>query len=88
MSEEPILHIQVNNLSLTLLGTAHVSAASVAQVNKCLQETDYDAVAVELCDSRFKVLTEPDAIANLNLFEVIKSGKAPMIAANLALIVG
>ncbi|MEC9482747.1 MAG: TraB domain-containing protein, partial [Halomonas sp.] len=69
----------------TLLGTAHVSRASADEVRELIRSGEYDAVAIELCESRYKSLTEPDSLANQDLFEVFRQGKAGMVAASLAL---
>ncbi|MCP1367184.1 TraB/GumN family protein, partial [Halomonas sp. BBD48] len=69
----------------TLLGTAHVSRASADEVRESIRSGEYDAVAIELCESRYKSLTEPDSLANQDLFEVFRQGKAGMVAASLAL---
>lgn len=69
----------------TLLGTAHVSRASADEVRAMIRSGDFDAVAIELCESRYKSLTEPDSLANQDLFEVFRQGKAGMVAASLAL---
>ncbi len=70
---------------ILLLGTAHISHASVLKVEQLLSQNQYDAVAVELCASRNNAITDPDALAKMNMFEVIRDGKAPMVIANLAL---
>ena len=82
---EPIRIVKVDNCSITLLGTAHVSKASADKVQKLIATGNYDAVAVELCPSRHKVIVNPDAMAKMDLFQVIKSGQASMVAASLAL---
>ncbi|MCH8553368.1 MAG: TraB/GumN family protein [Natronospirillum sp.] len=69
----------------TLLGTAHVSRASAEEVKALIQSGDFDAVAIELCPSRYQSMTDPDALAKLDLFQVVKQGKAGLVAANLAL---
>lgn len=69
----------------TLLGTAHVSRASAEEVTRLVQSGDYDAVAVELCASRFNAIARPDSLAQMDLFQVIREGKAGMVAASLAL---
>lgn len=73
------------NTEYTLLGTAHVSKASADEVRQLISSGEFDAVAVELCPARFASLKDPDALAKLDLFQVIKQGKAGMVAANLAL---
>ena len=84
-TEEPMVDVQVNGTRVTLLGTAHISKASADKVAELLQSGDYDSVAVELCYSRYRSMVDPDAIAKMDLFEVIKEGKATMVAASLAL---
>lgn len=82
---EPVRTVRVDNCSITLLGTAHVSKASADKVQELIATGKYDAVAVELCPSRHKVIVNPDAMAKMDLFQVIKSGQASMVAASLAL---
>jgi pheromone shutdown protein TraB len=50
-----------------------------------LQSGDYDCVAIELCYSRHRSIIDPDALAKMDLFQVIREGKATMVAASLAL---
>ena len=45
----------------------------------------FDAVAVELDEQRHKALTNPDALAQLDLIKVIRERKVAPFAANLAL---
>ncbi|MEJ2316905.1 MAG: TraB/GumN family protein [Gammaproteobacteria bacterium] len=74
-----------NGAQVVLLGAAHVSRASAEEVREHLDGGEYDAVAVELCNSRYLSLIDPDAITRMDLFEVIREGKASMVAAQLAL---
>ncbi|MEE7567789.1 TraB family protein, partial [Xanthomonas sp. Kuri4-3] len=69
----------------TLLGTAHVSLASVAAVERAIASGHYDAVAVELDAQRLQALSDPDALARLDLVQVIRKGRVALFAANLAL---
>ncbi|MGZ0017985.1 TraB/GumN family protein [Nitrosomonas sp. wSCUT-2] len=84
-SAEPIKTIQLNECKITLLGTAHVSKASADKVQELIATGQYDAVAVELCPSRHRAIVNPDAMAKMDLFQVIKKGQASMVAASLAL---
>ncbi|MGJ7460483.1 TraB/GumN family protein [Halomonas sp. MA07-2] len=77
--------IQVGETRYTLLGTAHVSAESALDVRALIRSGEYDAVAIELCDSRHQSLSNPDAMHNQDLFEIFRQGKAGMVAASLAL---
>ena len=83
--QEPIVRVQVDNCEVTLLGTAHISKASADKVRELLQSGDYDCVAIELCYSRHRTIVDPDALAKMDLFQVIREGKATMVAASLAL---
>ena len=77
--------LSVADTPVTLLGTAHVSRSSAQQVAKALDSKDYQAVAVELCPSRFDALTHPERLAELDLMQVVRQGKASMVMANLAM---
>jgi len=81
----PRKQLRKHDTDYTLLGTAHVSRASADEVRELIRSGEFDAVAVELCPARHHNMTHPDALAKLNLFQVIKQGKAGMVAANLAL---
>lgn len=83
--EEPIVTIQLEGGRITLLGTAHVSRASADKVRELLATGDYDAVAVELCPSRYNAIVDPGALARMDLFRVLREGKAAMVTATLAL---
>ncbi|MET0055629.1 MAG: TraB domain-containing protein, partial [Candidatus Thiodiazotropha sp. 6PLUC10] len=82
---EPIKEILLGESKITLLGTAHVSRSSAEKVQELLNSGDYDAVAVELCPSRFNALINPDDLAKMDLFKVVKQGRVMMVMANLAL---
>ena len=83
--QEPLQTIEINNTQVTILGTAHVSRASADKVTELLESGEFDAVAVELCESRYKALKDPDAVAKMDLFKVIREGRVLMVASNLAL---
>ena len=71
---EPIEKVQLNDSEVTLLGTAHVSKSSAEAVEQLLDSGTYNAVAVELCPSRYNAIINPDALAQMDLFKVIKEG--------------
>lgn len=82
---EPIEIIQRGERKITLLGTAHISKASADKVTELLDSNEFDAVAIELCPSRHNALINPDAMSQMDLFKVMREGKASMVAASLAL---
>ncbi len=85
LATEPIITLEFNNYKITILGTAHVSQASADKVKELIATGEYDAIAVELCPSRYKAIVNPDALAKMDLLQVIKKGQASMVAASLAL---
>jgi len=83
--QQPMVELQIEGSGVTLLGTAHVSRASAVKVRELLESGEYDTVAVELCNSRYNALQDPSALERMDLFKVVKEGRVPMVAANLAL---
>ncbi|KGM56357.1 TraB family protein [Lysobacter daejeonensis GH1-9] len=77
--------VERDGVRYTLLGTAHVSQASVEAVRDAVQSGAFDAVAVELDPQRLQAMTDPDALAKMDLVQVIRNGKTALFAANLAL---
>ena len=57
--------------SVRLVGTAHVSADSVAEVERVIEEEEPDAVAVELDEGRYRQMKggTPDEIAPADLLQ-------------------
>ena len=85
MEEEPIQSLSIDEGNITILGTAHVSRASADKAQELIQSGDFDVICIELCQSRFNAMTDPNVLAKMDLFDVIRSGKASMVAASLAL---
>ena len=85
MYDQPHAIIERDGVRFTLLGTAHVSKASIDAVEAAISSGRYDAVAVELDVQRHRALTDPGAMAKLDLFQIIREGKIGLVAANLAL---
>ncbi|MEX2516750.1 MAG: TraB/GumN family protein [Gammaproteobacteria bacterium] len=81
----PTRSVRIGDTEITLLGTAHVSRQSAEDVRNAMAATEYDAVAVELCQPRFEHLTGNHDWRDLDLFQVIRSGRTGMVAAQLAL---
>ena len=77
--------IERNEQTIYLLGTAHVSKQSVEEVKALIEEVEPEAIAVELCPTRYEALTAADKWKNLDIFKVIREGKLLMLLGNLAL---
>ncbi|MFK7816284.1 MAG: TraB/GumN family protein [Gammaproteobacteria bacterium] len=83
--EEPIKSLSFGESTITILGTAHVSRASADKAQELIETKQHDVICIELCQSRFNAMTDPNALAKMDLFDVIRSGKASMVTASLAL---
>jgi pheromone shutdown-related protein TraB len=83
--DQPHEIVERDGVRYTLLGTAHVSRASVDAVVDAVKNGTFDAVAVELDPQRLQAMTDPDALAKMDLVQVIRNGKTALFAANLAL---
>jgi pheromone shutdown-related protein TraB len=84
-SEQPIRHVVRDGVEYTIIGTAHVSRASAEAVKELAGSGDFDAIAVELCQARYDALTAERKWTDLDLYKVIRQGKAGLVMANLAL---
>ena len=84
-ADEPVEHVTIGSVDYALLGTAHVSRTSAEAVRRLLESGHYDAVAIELCQSRYQALTDRESWRKLNLFAILREGKAGMMMASLAL---
>lgn len=84
-TDQPHIEVERDGVHYTLLGTAHISKASIEAVRSAIASGRFDAIAVELDEQRHKALTEPDALAQLDLVKVIRERKIAPFAANLAL---
>jgi pheromone shutdown-related protein TraB len=85
LAGQPHQIVERDGVRYTLLGTAHVSRTSVETVQAAIASGHYDTVAIELDAGRLQALTDPDALAKLDLVKVIREGKTHLFAANLAL---
>src|SRR5690606_22995052 len=83
--DQPIRVVERDGVRYTLLGTAHVSRASIEAVRSAVASGAYDAVAVELAPGRLQSLTDPGVLAKMDIVRVLREGKAHLFAANLAL---
>ncbi|MEM0466378.1 MAG: TraB/GumN family protein [Candidatus Thermoplasmatota archaeon] len=67
--------------AIILIGTAHISKESVAEVQAAIEKYKPSVVAVELCQSRLKVLTEKDTWENTPVTHLLKGNKAYVVLA-------
>ncbi|MDE0411000.1 MAG: TraB/GumN family protein [Gammaproteobacteria bacterium] len=82
---EPLQSLIIRESKVTLLGTSHVSRSSADAVRELLRSGMFDVVCVELCQSRYNAIMNPDTLAEMDLFAVFRQRKASMVTAHLAL---
>jgi pheromone shutdown-related protein TraB len=80
---EHVSQISVNGKIIYLVGTAHLSKESVEDVRKTVEAVSPDTICVELCESRHRAIVNRDAWRKMNIFRVIKDGKAVFLLAQL-----
>ena len=85
VADQPVKEISRDGVHYTLLGTAHVSRASVEAVVSMATSGEFDAIAVELCPARHQALTKQQQWKDMDLYRIIREKKAGLVMANLAL---
>ena len=78
-----VTKVEVEGREVYLIGTIHVSKKSVEDVQKTIEIVDPDAICVELCEPRLRQLTDSDNWKNLNLFKVLREGRAMLVLSSL-----
>jgi pheromone shutdown-related protein TraB len=85
VNEQPTREITRDGVHYLLLGTAHVSRASVEAVTEMAGSGQFDTIAVELCPARHQALTKQQQWKEMDLYRIIREKKAGLVMANLAL---
>jgi pheromone shutdown-related protein TraB len=88
MPDSPALPASVTRCSVAgravyLIGTAHVSQASVDDVHTTVAAVKPDTIAIELCEPRYRSLVDRSAWRTMDIFKVLREGKAPLLLAQL-----
>lgn len=80
-----VIQLEKNGTTFHVVGTAHVSARSVEEVTRVIEELRPEVVCVELCQGRHDALTQENSFRNLDIFKVVREGKTLYLLAHLAL---
>ena len=80
-----LTRMTINGREILLVGTAHVSKASVDLVEKIILEEKPDTVCVELCQSRYQSVMQKDQWREMDIIKVIREKKSFMLLASLML---
>lgn len=78
-------YIKIGERSFTLVGTAHVSSASIDEVITVIRTVKPDRICVELDTARYQAMTNPGTWEQMDIVKIIKEGKVFFMLANLAL---
>ena len=84
-NNKDIHYISLNDKDIFLIGTAHISRASAETVKNFIIEEKPDSVCVELCQSRYQSITDPEKWKNMDIITIIKQKKALLLLVNLIL---
>ena len=77
--------LKLGKTEVILLGTAHVSRESVADVERAIELEKPDRVLIELDEGRAKNLRYPDHWKHMDIVQVIKSGKIYLLFSSILL---
>ena len=80
-----IIRLNYQDKEIILIGAAHVSAASVAEVREVVLQERPDTIAVELDQSRYDSLTSPNRWQDMDIKAIIKEKKAVYLLVNIIL---
>ena len=82
---ENITRLDYDGREIILIGTAHVSQASVDLVRETIAAEQPDSVCIELDESRYKTIKDPRAWEKTDLARVVREKKAGLMLIQLAL---
>lgn len=89
MGTEEVTHTQkilsLAGRNITLIGTAHISTESIAEVTETIKSTTPDCVCIELDEKRRESMTNPEKYQDMDIVKVLKRGDGFLMMANLVL---
>ncbi|MBQ1392622.1 MAG: TraB/GumN family protein, partial [Lachnospiraceae bacterium] len=77
--------ISLNGREIVLVGTAHVSAESIDEVNQSIENEKPDTVAIELDQKRLASLEDPESWRKMDIIKVLKKKQGFLMLANIVL---
>jgi pheromone shutdown-related protein TraB len=82
---DTVRRLSLGGREFILVGTAHVSKDSVAEVGRVIREEAPDTVCIELDAGRFASMAHEENWEKLDIVKVLREGKGFLIIANLVL---
>lgn len=80
-----VTSVELPGKTVHIVGTAHVSHASVRDVQQTISLTQPDTVCVELCPSRHQAMTQPEDWKKMDIYKVVKEKKSLFLLIQLIL---
>ena len=85
MERQTQIKLELAGREIILVGTAHVSKASIEEVKRAIDEQKPDVLAVELDENRRENMENPETWKNMDIIKVLKNGQGFLLLANLIL---
>lgn len=82
---ENVDRIELGDKTIYLVGTAHVSQSSADLAEEIIRDVKPNAVAIELCHSRYDSLKNPDKWKKTDIVAVLREGRGYVLMAQLIL---
>ena len=82
---EILTRFSIQYKEIYLIGTAHVSADSIKDVEDFIRNEAPDRVCLELDEGRYRTMMEGESWENMNIQSILRQGKGFFLLANLAL---
>ncbi|GMO27026.1 MAG: TraB/GumN family protein [Termitinemataceae bacterium] len=79
------IDLNLGDKEIILIGTAHISKESIAEVQNAIEDEKPDVLCVELDEGRYNSLIKKDAWEKLDIVKVFKEGRGFFLIANLVL---
>lgn len=83
--EPNVDRVTLEGKNIYVVGTAHISQASADQARRVIEEIRPDAVAVELCASRFETIRDSERWRKTDIVQILKDGKPLLFLVQLIL---
>ncbi len=80
-----VVLLKYQGKEIHLIGTAHVSRASVEEVARTIRQVRPDTVCVELDQTRYDAMVDDHRFRKLDIFQIIREKKVLFLLANLVL---
>lgn len=78
-------HLLLAGRSIILVGTAHVSAKSIEEVESAISRERPDTVAIELDQKRLESMRDPESWRKMDIISVLRKKQGFLMLANLVL---